>query len=84
MIILLAEEGADVNHRISNNDGFTILMKAVELKDLNLVHVLCREKANPNLADDFGSTPLMLAGSHNLPEIVHYLLAVGAIPELGV
>ena len=53
-------------------------MKAVEMRNLQLVHTLCKEKADANLADNYGCTALMLAGALNRPEIVQYLLAVGA------
>lgn len=78
------EAGADVNTCIANTMGLTLLMKAVELRSLNLVHTLCSYKAKLNLRDKFGCTALMLAAAYDKSEIVRYLVGVGADPYVKV
>jgi ankyrin repeat protein len=47
------------NIDIQNNDGTTLLMLAVQKKDVGLVHYLLQKGANTNLVDNFGYTAEM-------------------------
>ena len=48
-----------VNIDIQNNDGTTLLMLAVQKKDVELVHYLIQKRANTNLVDDQNYTAEM-------------------------
>jgi ankyrin repeat protein len=54
------------------------LAKAVKANDATTVATLLRGKANPNVADVDGTTPLQWAVRNNNPGLVDRLLAAGA------
>ena len=60
------------------SDGKTELIRAVEKGSIADVRRLWAEGANMNFAVEGGLTPLMVAASRNLPEIVEFLLNRGA------
>lgn len=74
---LLLKYGADSN--IKYKDGDTYLHKLVVKGDITLSAKLLEKSANPNLPDSYGRTPLHLA---NTPELVELLLKHGADPTL--
>jgi ankyrin repeat protein len=69
---LLLAKGADVNQPARNED--TPLHTAVRVMNPDLVHALLTNKANPNVLDHDGYTPLSLAKR---------ILSYGKKPELG-
>jgi ankyrin repeat protein len=77
----LLKTSIDVNH--VNNLGWTALLEAIILGDggakhTEIVRMLVAAKANVNLADKEGVTPLAHAKKKNYPEIVKILEAAGA------
>ncbi len=62
LIDLLAAHGADVNAQ--GNDGWTALMLASEVGDLDAILALLRPGADPNLQASDGRTALMCAAMH--------------------
>lgn len=72
----LVHQGLDVN--VSNQDGRTILMDAVEVEYLNFVRVLIRAGADVNAKDKDGKTALQIALAKNNPEIIQLLKEAGA------
>jgi ankyrin repeat protein len=57
---LVGELGADVN-QAKHDNGYTALLGAVDLGDLEVVRCLLKLRADINLADANGATPLMTA-----------------------
>jgi ankyrin repeat protein len=64
--------GGDVNTR---------LMNALRAGDMAAVRTLA-QRANPNLANSAGETPLMAAATYSTPEAVRLLLGRGADPNV--
>jgi len=76
MMNLLIVKGANVN--ISNIDGDTPLMFAIDKEDFNMVKLLIDNHANVNIADIGGNTPLLMAFIKNNREIIKLLIDNGA------
>jgi ankyrin repeat protein len=77
----LIEAGVDVDH--VNKLGWTALLEAIILGDggkhhQQIVDLLVKARANVNLADCDGVTPLQHARSRGFKEIERLLLAAGA------
>jgi uncharacterized protein len=72
----LVKQGLDVN--VSNQDGRTILMDAVEVEYLNFVRVLIQAGADVNAKDKDGKTALQIATAKNNGEIIQLLKEAGA------
>ncbi|RUT05029.1 hypothetical protein DSM106972_038500 [Dulcicalothrix desertica PCC 7102] len=65
VIELLLKKGADINAHDSS--GRTALFEVVtryDSKNLAVIEYLLEQKANPNIADNFQKTPLMIAASY--------------------
>ncbi len=76
---LLKKEKADVNVQDKNNEnGLRPLHFAAFTGTPAMLRVLIEHKADVNLPDNNGCTPLMLAASQCSLEKVHMLLAEGA------
>jgi uncharacterized protein len=72
----LVKQGLDVN--VSNQDGRTILMDAVEVEYLNFVRILIQAGADVNAKDKSGKTALQIAMAKNNPDIIQLLKEAGA------
>ncbi|NOU19935.1 MAG: hypothetical protein HOO91_20440 [Bacteroidales bacterium] len=73
---MLINAGADLN--VKDIYGFTPLLVATQLNNLELVKTLCTAGADPNLASFDRVTPLMYATSMNYSEIARILFKNGA------
>lgn len=58
------------------------LLNAIERGDLGEVQKQLDERANPNVRDESGSTPLHHAAKGTVPEVVKLLLQSGADPTV--
>ncbi len=75
---MLLKHGAHADYKPRFHGKNTALHMAVELNDPELVNMLLKNGANPNAADDCGTTQLMLAIHYNRPKIAEILRKVGA------
>ncbi|KAF5682015.1 NACHT domain-containing protein [Fusarium circinatum] len=77
---LLIGAGAKINIGSSEDSGYRLLREAITSLNINLVKILIREGADPSGRPrlDASDTPLALAASGSLFEIMHYLLDNGA------
>lgn len=73
---MLINAGADLN--VKDIYGFTPIMVATQLNNLELVKILCKAGADLNLASYDGVTPLMYANSMKYAEIARILFRNGA------
>ena len=74
----LVSKGADVNAK-DESDGFTALMWAADVENMEFVQFLVSKGADVNAKSDQEYTPLMLAAVRNEKmEIVKFLIANGA------
>lgn len=75
----LNEKGNDVDDQ--NEDGQTLLLAAVQAGNFALIHLLISNdygyNADPDIANEYGFTPLMLATGQKI-EITRFLLDSGA------
>ncbi len=86
IIELLVRSGAEVNARSSDGAQGTPLLCAVEnyleIQDRQeaalIIRVLVHLGAEINIADARGNTALVLAATHNQPELIRLLLELGA------
>lgn len=83
----LTEKKVDVDaYRLDgegNIQGLTALLAAIKEEYLEIVDLLIKSGANPNLAEnDTGGTPLMCAAKLGYVEIVNLLLNAGADPTI--
>jgi ankyrin repeat protein len=86
IIELLVRTGADVNARSSDGAQGTPLLCAIEnyleIQDRQeaelIIRVLVHLGADINIADIRGNTALVLAATHNQPELIRLLLELGA------
>lgn len=75
----LLDQGADIDARLINADGFTALMMAVKKKDnADGVRWLLGRGADPDIENYSGRTALHLAARDGRTEHVELLLAAGA------
>jgi ankyrin repeat protein len=72
---------ADVNQR--QGDKATALHWAAYWNDLEMARLLIRAGADANVQNDLGVTPLLLACTNQVPDVVAELLAAGAHPNGG-
>ena len=63
-------KGADINVRDKDENGETLLMKAGDDENLELVKLLLEAGANPNLKDDDGETALMKTDSEEIKKLL--------------
>lgn len=75
IVDLLIQAGADVNK--TNKAKKTPLWKAASMRNLPMVTKLLKHGATPNIADNQGITPLLLAASHGCATIIKHLIDVG-------
>jgi hypothetical protein len=75
---MLLRHGANAGYKPRFSGTNTTLHMAVELNDPELVNMLLKNGANPNMADNDGVTPLMLAVHYNRPKIAESLRNAGA------
>jgi ankyrin repeat protein len=68
--------GADVN--MSDKDGLTPIIYAIQSGDIKLVAKLIECGANVNRGTSFGQTPAMWAAAKNKPQILELLIKSGA------
>ena len=76
----LIDLGADVNY-FDKTEGMSVLMKAVLMNHGDEVKALLLAGANPDIGDNAGNTPLMLAVEKNLKYIVRILVDYKADPK---
>lgn len=80
MMELLFRHGADVNDDAKDRLemcvdywGRTVLHEAANMGHLDVVQFLLDKEANPDLKNDEGQTPLMMAQENNRIEVVQFL-----------
>ena len=84
---LLKEKSANPNVRCGMKSRYTTpLIMACKMKDIQMVELLVKNKANVNMVDHLGRTPIWVAiqGSGNNLEMVDFLLQNGANPNVHV
>jgi ankyrin repeat protein len=74
--LTLIKQGIDVN--VAQPDGATALHWAVHWEDVELVDRLLAGKARPNVVNDLGVTPIVMAATAGNSRVVEKLLAGGA------
>jgi ankyrin repeat protein len=75
----LLKRHADVN--MTNSKGWTALHAAMDSMDrVDIIKLLLESKADPNIKNDYGSTPIVLAAQDGRTDVVHLLLQAGADP----
>ena len=82
----LLRAGADPNEQLTEDTvvlgvddvGATMLLKAADAGDMEMVKLLLRYRADPNIASDNGDTPLLFAAGDGYLDIVQLLLDHGA------
>lgn len=67
---------------IQDDDGNTILMHAVALKNQAMIAMLLSEGANPNAINKDGFSPLHLASTNGDKVAIYYLMMGGGNPNL--
>lgn len=82
-VLRLLAGGKDVNEREKPElNGTNALEVAASSGNLEIVQILLKAKAQVNVTDAIGWTPLMIAARNGYPEIVKVLLKAGANPNL--
>lgn len=71
----------DCNPNLQDNAGNTALLMAIDRSWIEGITILIRYKANVNLANSGGVTPLIRAVQLHNEDIVRQLLAAGADPD---
>ncbi len=79
---LLERYSAEIEIDKPDQDGRTLLFRAVSSKNLDAVEILLDNSANPNLLDSKQHSPLQHAVVNKLHEIIIALLTYGADPDL--
>jgi tetratricopeptide (TPR) repeat protein len=74
---ILIKAGVNVNVRTPASDGWTPLLEAVRGSE-EIVDLLLRSGADPNIASFRGYTPLMRAAGHGCEAIIRMLIAANA------
>lgn len=74
-VVLLLKAGAAINARA--DDGATALFSAMPYANVEIVRTLLSNGADPNLADQYGRTPLKMAILNHHDEIANLLRAAG-------
>jgi ankyrin repeat protein len=64
------------------NSGSTLLFKAVQLENYEAIEFLLKKKANLDIQNIYGETPLHLAVENGNIEIVNILLEKGSNPNI--
>ena len=80
LVAVLVRRGADPDQRDAH--GRTLLHRAAEAGNLELVEALLDAGADPNVTDADGRTPLHLVGGAEAPEIIERLIHGGADPNM--
>ncbi|MBA3954066.1 ankyrin repeat domain-containing protein [Candidatus Dependentiae bacterium] len=81
-IVELLLNPSSVDSNTPDQHGDKALTKACVFDHNNTVKLLLARKANPNLSDKFGNTPLMIASDKGLMPIAKVLLEAGANPNI--
>ena len=76
LVKLLLDKGANVDTKFDG--GWTVLMAAVNNRQIEVVRVFLAAGANPNIQASYGGTALMNAAQGGNEEIARMLLAAGA------
>ncbi|XP_046584142.1 uncharacterized protein LOC124291244 [Haliotis rubra] len=77
-LLYMLIDGVDPNYQYEEYDDETALHGAAASGHLAIVHVLVQAGAATHLKDKTLKTPLMMAAEHNKPNVVQYLMKVGA------
>ena len=77
-LLLLLEAGADVNAKQDHKIGFTAMNQAAYFGHAPCLRHLLRFKADVNIVDAYGGTPLVAAALNGEEECVRVLLEAGA------
>ncbi len=78
---LLKDYNNDIN--FIDGSGYTLLHRAVQCDDYELIHILLSYGANPNVQDTvLESTPLHIAVEYEYTDIIKLLLKYGADPNI--
>ncbi|MGC4046737.1 MAG: ankyrin repeat domain-containing protein [Armatimonas sp.] len=80
-IQLLLNAGSEVN--ATDNEGYSPLLLSMGSLSVSLCRELLKRKANPNLANKEGMTPLGMAAMTRSPVLIELLLSYGADPKRG-
>ena len=72
----------DINYSDPYNNGNTLLIIATKENSLNLVKYFLDKGANPNIANDYGNTPMHYAISHKCFAIADILRKKGAREDI--
>ncbi|KAH7014331.1 ankyrin repeat-containing domain protein [Microdochium trichocladiopsis] len=79
VVDLLTSHGADPNQRLTKQPGYpTLLTYALDRQDWKLFRVALSRGAQPNITDNRGRTPLLIALQYGEPEVVALLIEKGA------
>lgn len=79
-IVLLLEEGADLNAR--GEGGITPLHYAVQMEQIEAIQILLEHAADPTATDDFGKTPASTARIMRNPHIEALLPKSAGEPDI--
>ncbi|KAJ6474046.1 hypothetical protein C8R47DRAFT_712660 [Mycena vitilis] len=78
----LVRRGADVNVQAEGSQHPTVLLLAVSRQDIEFTKILLSSSANPDIAEESGSTALQMAASQGNLEVAKLLLEQGADPDI--
>ncbi|XP_046344023.1 histone-lysine N-methyltransferase EHMT2-like isoform X4 [Haliotis rufescens] len=77
-LLYMLIDGVDPNYQYEEYDDETALHGAAASGHLAIVHILIQAGAANHMKDKTLKTPLMMAAEHNKPNVVQYLMKVGA------
>lgn len=74
----LLDEGIDINHKNERDEGRAALHAASESEHEDVVRFLLEKRANVNIQDSLGNTPLLYASRYGNEDIARILIDAGA------